>query len=238
MGSSTAAGYFPDGTSKDSSWAYKVKSYYKDAGIIDTIYNIAASGRDCYTGMPTGYIPPAGRNAPDPLFNITKAISFNPKPNIIIINFPSNNYEWMSNEEILFCLRTMRDTANAHNIRCFVTTTQPRDLNQVFQREKLRQLKTLIENEFGVYSIDFWSSLVLDPPIVIKPEYAFGDGVHLNSTGHTVLKNIVIQKNIFFSPVAISFGGFSTSQINGRVKLSWYSEPLSVNDYFCVQRSI
>ena len=61
--------------------------------------------------------------------------------------------------------------------------------------------------------------------------------MHLNPAGHTVLENIVIQKNIFFSPVAITFGGFSTSQQNGKVKLTWYSEPLSVNDYFCVQRA-
>ena len=237
MGSSTAAGYFPDGTSVDSSWAVKIKKYYKSLGIIDTIYNIAASGRDCYTGMPTGYVPPVGRYSPDPLFNITRAVNFSPKPDIIIINFPSNNYEWLSNDEILFCLKTMRDTAVAHNIRCFITTTQPRDHNQLFQREKLRELKSLIENEFGVYSMDFWSPIVLDPPIVINPLYAFGDGVHLNPAGHTLLANVVIQKNIFFSPLAITFGNFNANQINNSVQLTWFSEPLNPDDYFVVQRS-
>src|SRR4030095_1980287 len=80
IGSSSAFGY---GVPIDSSWANRVKAYYKAAGIIDTLYNIAVSSTDCYTGMPTGYVPPAGRNLPDPLHNITKALSFIPKPDVI-----------------------------------------------------------------------------------------------------------------------------------------------------------
>ena len=237
MGSSTSYGYFPDGTSRDSSWTFKVNKYYKQAAIIDSIYNIAASGKDCYTGMPTSYIPPPGRNLPDPLYNISRVLNFSPKPDILIVNFPSNNYEWLSNEEILFCLRTIRDSAVANNIRCFVTTTQPREYSQFFEREKLKDLKSLIEAEFGVYSIDFWTDITLDPPIIIKPQFSAGDGIHLNPAGHTMLANIVIQKNIFFSPVAFSLMNFTTLQQNKIVKLSWFSQPLNIGDYFCVQRS-
>lgn len=232
IGSSTTYGYFPDGTSRDSSWVSKVSKFYKEAGIVDTVYNLGASGHDCYQGMHSSYVPPPGRNLPAPQFNITKALSYN--PDVIIINFPSNNYEWLPDSEILFCLRSMRDTAVAHNVRCFVTTTQPREYTQFFQREKLKNLKTLIEAEFGVYAIDFYSDLVEEPSLNIKPEYSAGDGVHLSPAGHTVLANKVITANIFFAPVAINNLNFISNQINGAVILKWNN---NVENSYVVQHS-
>ncbi|RYE21592.1 MAG: hypothetical protein EOP51_15245, partial [Sphingobacteriales bacterium] len=57
MGSSTAWGYFTiDGTllyPRDSAWAFKLKKHYKDLGVIDTLFNIAANSSSCYDGMPS-----------------------------------------------------------------------------------------------------------------------------------------------------------------------------------------
>src|SRR6476620_1789705 len=89
LGSSSAWGYFgnPPVYPNDSGWVYRVKRYYKNLGLIDTLYNLAVSGTDPYSAMPTGYTPPPGRDLPDVNRNITKAVNLNPKPNIIIVNF-------------------------------------------------------------------------------------------------------------------------------------------------------
>lgn len=238
MGSSTAYGYFPNTSiPRDSAWAFKISKYYKELGIIDTLYNIATPGIDCYTGMPTGYTPPLGRNNPDPSFNITRAVNFNPAPDIIIINFPSNGYTVLSETEIIQCLQTMKDYANARNIRCFITTTQPRnDFLQQAEREKLRTLKALIEATFGVYSIDFWTDLVLDPPIIINPLYNLGDGVHLTPDGHTLLKNRVILRDIFFQPVAINPFTVYGYQYNNNVLLSFNTTDSIEGKQVCGER--
>lgn len=223
MGSSTAYGYFPNTSiPRDSAWAFKISKYYKDRGIIDTLYNIATPGIDCYIGMPTGYTPPANRNAPNPAFNITKAVNFDPPPDVIIINFPSNGYSVFSETEIIQCLQTMKDYANARNIRCYITTTQPRnDFVQQVEREKLRSLKNLIETTFGAFSIDFWTDIVQDPPIIINPVYNLGDGVHLTPEGHTLLKNRVIQRDIFFQPVALNLGILKVAQHQNHALVSF-----------------
>lgn len=224
MGSSSAYGYFPNTSiPRDSSWAFKVSKHYKDAGVLDTLYNIGTPGIDCYVGMPTGFTPPAGRNAPNPQFNITKAVSFN--PDVIIINFPSNNYTFLTTTEIINCLQAMKAYAESFNITVFVTTTQPRDdFTQQAEREKLRALKDLILSTFGVYALDFWTPIVQDPPIIIKPEFALGDGVHLNPAGHTALKNVVIAKDIFFSTVATGITNFNAITYQDEVRLEWNIE--------------
>jgi len=199
MGSSSALGYFgnPPQFPKDSGWAYKLKDHFKNLGIIDTLYNIAVPGGDPYVGMPSSYVPPVGRDKPDARFNITKAINFVPRPDVIIVNFPSNHYDWLTPAEIIHCLKVIKDSAVANNIKCYITTPQPRDSFSPVERQKLKDLKLLIESTFSEWSLDFWTDLVLGSNLKIKPEYAFGDGVHLNPAGHTVLVNKVIQKNIF-----------------------------------------
>ncbi len=223
MGSSSAYGYFP-GTSipRDSAWAFKVKEHFKATGVIDTLYNIGTPGIDCYIGMPTGYVPPPGRNNPNPNFNITKAVNFVPAPEVIIINFPSNNYTVLSIAEILFCLQTMKDYANARNIRCYITTTQPRnDFVQLVERQKLREVRDSIIERFGVFAIDFWTDIVQEPSLFLRPEYNLGDGVHLTPSVHTVLKNRVIERDIFFGPVALSNGKLYATDRGDHVMIRW-----------------
>jgi hypothetical protein len=240
MGSSTSFGYFgnPAIHPRDSAWAFKLKKFYKDAGIIDTLFNIAANGTNCYTGMPTSYTPPPGRSAPNPSFNITRAVNLIPKPDVIIVNYPTNQYDFLSNTEIISCLQTIKDSANAKNIRCYITTTQPRDNFNAAERQKLKDLKALIENTFGVWSIDFWTDIVQDPPIVIRPVYAFGDQVHINPAGHTVLKDKVIEKNIFFGGVlATRFAHFRLSAIQNAVELYWETLSEDPGSRFRIEKS-
>ena len=174
MGSSSAFGYFgnPPQYPSDSSWASKIKRYYTDLGVIDTLFNIAQSSTDCFTGMPSSYVPPAGYNSPDPNINITRAVNLLPKPDVIIVNYPSNNYDWIPNDQIISCLQTIKDSANANNIQCYITTTQPRDNFSLAERQKLLDLKELIINTFGVWAINFWTDVVEDSTLDIRPEYS------------------------------------------------------------------
>ncbi|MDQ6890251.1 MAG: hypothetical protein M3Z56_08260, partial [Bacteroidota bacterium] len=143
MGSSTAWGYFRDPNPphnplypRDSAWTFKLSVYYKNLGLIDTLFNIAQVSTDPYTGMPSSYVPPAGRNLPDSRYNITNAVNLIPKPDVIIVNYPSNNFDWQTTQEILFCLQTIKDSANAAGIQCYITTTQPRNTFSPAERQK------------------------------------------------------------------------------------------------------
>lgn len=239
LGSSSAFGYFgnPPLYPRDSSWTFKLKKYYKDAGIIDTLYNLAVSGIDPYSAMPTNYVPPPNRELPDPARNISKAVSLVPKPDIIIVNFPSNHYDYQTPSEIIYCLQTIKDYANANNIQCFITTTQPRDGFSPSERQKLKDLKVLIESTFGFWSIDFFSDIVVDSNLKIRPLYALGDNVHLNPDGHNVLLNKVIQKNIFFSAVAATFGNITSQKLANKIMVNWQVFQEINNEKFIVEKS-
>lgn len=225
IGSSSAAGYFPasSGFPKDSAWAFKVKKYYKDLGIIDTIINLGQSSTTCFEGMPSSYIPTAGFNypLPNPAINITKAVNLIPKPDVIIVNYPSNGYDWIANDQIITCLQTIKDSANAKNIKCYITTTQPRDGFSPAERLKLKTLRDLILNQFGDFAIDFFTDITQEPALTIKTEYAIGDLVHLNPGGHTVLKNKVLEKNIFFGVVPVKFTEWYAIAQADKIVLQW-----------------
>lgn len=246
IGSSTSAGYFPpaSGYPKDSAYAWKVKKYYKDLGIIDTLFNIAQSSTDCYVGMPSSYTPPAGRNLPDPNLNITRAVNLLPKPDVIIVNYPSNSYDFLPMSEIMFCLQTIKDSANAKNIKCYITTSQPRDGFSRSERIFLSVIRDSIMNRFGAFAIDFYSDIVkisptMDQPddYTIKPEYSIGDAVHLNPAGHTLLKNKVLEKNIFLNLVAVKFSDLRVSARENSNYVEWNISNVADQSIFIIETS-
>ncbi len=244
IGSSTAWGYFKDPNPpnlplypRDSAWTFKLSKYYKKLGMIDTLFNIASIGTDPYTGMPSSYAPPAQRNLPDSRYNITKAINLVPKPDVIVVNYPSNNFDWQTNQEILFCLQTIKDSANAKGIQCYITTTQPRNTFSTSERQKLKDLRDIILNRFGQYAIDFFTDIVENPSLNILPVYSLGDGVHTNPTGQTVLEQKVIQKNILLNTLPVSFIDFKGVKQDGTVNLTWTISSGQNFDHFIIERS-
>ncbi|MEP7250984.1 MAG: SGNH/GDSL hydrolase family protein [Ginsengibacter sp.] len=245
IGSSTAWGYFRDPNPpnlplypRDSAWTFKLSKYYMDLGEIDTLFNIASIGTDPYTGMPSSYIPPASRNLPDARYNITKAVNLVPKPDVIIVNYPSNNFDWQTDQEILFCLQTIKDSANANGIQCYITTTQPRNTFSNSERQKLKDLRDIIINRFGQYSIDFFTDIVQEPSLNILPIYSLGDGIHTNPQGQTVLEGKVIEKNIFLNTLPVTFTELKATKQNGIVTLDWViSSGAADIDHFTIERS-
>lgn len=240
IGSSTAYGQFNGEYPRDSGYVFKLEKYYKDLGLISGIDNYARSGADCYDGMPSDYVPPEGRPVSSPTRNITYAINHVPKPSVVLVNYPSNHYDDYSDEEIIFCLTTIKNYANDHGVKCYITTTQPRNkmLKPIGDDGLCRMLhlRNLIMETFGEYAIDFYTDIA-DAGCQIITDYSLGDGVHLNPAGHTVLRDIMIEKNILLGIVALDFVGFRAVRDNENVRLNWQIYSDSHVDHFSIKRS-
>lgn len=199
LGSSTSACYGPD--SYDNCYVGRLQKHYQNIGTPITIDSRAVGGYNPYMGMPTGYNPPPGRDAPRPYFNISSGLEGN--PDVVLVNYPSNGYDVFSVDEVLFCLRTIKQTANNAGKPCYITTSQPRSDPESFRtpavRQKMAEIKERVLNEFGPFAINFWDGIVNPADNSILSIYDT-DGVHLNSAGHAILFNRVLEKNIFNQP--------------------------------------
>lgn len=207
IGSSTAAGV--GASSSDSSWVGRLNTYYKyQLGIVDSIHRLGVSGTTPYHGMPTSYVPPGGRPSPDPLHNVTRAVSLLqglavPANGVVIVNYPSNGYDTYTIAEIMSRLQTIYDSAVLAGNRCYVTTTQPRsdgNFSQPSVRLKMAVLKDSIINRFGVANtLNFWDGMYDPADTTILAIYR-ADSTHFNNLGHRILFDRVVAKNIFNLP--------------------------------------
>ena len=234
-GSSTAAGI--GASVLDSSWVKRLTRYYQSAGLNVIANNLAVLGRNCYQGMPNGYIPPPNRDFPQVNDNITMALTFSPE--VVIVSYPSNNYNAYSISEIMDCLQTMKNTVNAQGKVCYVTTSQPRQdasFPDLTARTRLKVISDSIMNRFGNFAIDFFNGIA-NADYTINTMYSYGDGVHLNDAGHRVLFERVRAKNIFniFLPVKLS--NFSADPLSKNVFISWKVIDESPGIEYSIQRS-
>ncbi len=192
LGSSTAAGTGP--SSPDSAWVNRYRKYIYSKNTTIQVINLAVGGYTTYQLMPDGYLPPAGRPAPDTSHNISKAISYN--PSAIIINLPSNDVaNGFSIQEQLANYDTILAKASEANIPVWITTTQPRNFSEE-KRNLQVEMRDSTFSRFGDHAIDFWNGIA-DSNNGIKPEYNSGDGVHLNNAGHRILYERVVAKQIY-----------------------------------------
>jgi hypothetical protein len=208
IGSSTTAGLV---TSPDSSWVRRFSFYYKNQlGVLDTAFNLGVSGTTVYRGMPTSYTPPAGRPVPDPVRNVTRAVSLfsnlpTPADGVTIVNFPSNGYDTYSIAEIMTALQIIYDSATRNGNKCYITTTQPRsdgNFGTSAVKRKMAVLKDSIIKRFGVaHTINFYDGMYNPADSSILPIYSAGDNVHFNNAGHRELFERVRAKNIFDLPL-------------------------------------
>ena len=243
LGSSTPACF---NISSDSCYVGRLQRYYQQSGQSVVIDNRAVAGDNCYHGMPAGYTPPAGRNGARPYNNITDGLQGN--PDIVLVNYPSNGYDEFSIDEVMFCLRTIRQTANNAGKPCYIATTQPRSQPASFQtpavRQKMQLLKESILNEFGQYALNFWDDLVNPADNSLQSIYDSGDGTHLTAAGHRVLFNKVVQKNFFGTqPGNLSYryyeGNWNTlpdfnalTPVKTGTAANISLDPRNANDYF------
>jgi predicted esterase/lysophospholipase L1-like esterase len=185
LGSSTAAG--TGAIPADSSWVKRLEKYYQqnDNDYLDTfVYNLGVGGTTTYNAMPLSITPPVGRPYPDPTKNITYGInSFQPKR--VIINFPSNDIGFSyPNSETMTNLRAIRDTAALAGAETWILTTQPRDDYNSTQKNLLIVQRDSILTSFSGKAINVFDTLATVDDLNILPLVSFGDGVHVNNTGH------------------------------------------------------
>lgn len=191
LGSSTAAGSGP--TNVANAWVNQFRRYVQSVNASSDVINLAAGYYTTYHIMPSTYTPPAGRPAPDPERNITKALSY--YPDAIVINLPTNDAtnsytvaEQLSNyTEVL-------TKAALQKVPVYVSTTQPRNLS-VELRQNLIAMRDSTTKKLGKYAIDFWTGIAAADG-TINPLYDMGDGVHLNDAAHTILANRVEATDI------------------------------------------
>jgi hypothetical protein len=251
IGSSTSACTGP--SSYGTCFVGRLDAFYNQAaGGPDTlVLRKAAGGTNIYNAMPGSYVPPSDRVAqggynPDARVNITSALLEN--PDVILVNFPSNAYNTLSIQEIMFCFRTIRDSSLKKNVPCYITTTQPRNdagFDNADQKRKMAEIKDSINDQFGSRAIDFWSGLFNPADTTIRIEYNNGsannDRIHLNDAAHAILFDRVKAKNIFGpagGPLPATFLKTSARFEKGKGQIQWTTATEINIAAFEVQRSV
>jgi len=242
LGSSTAAG---NGASViDSSWVGRLSASFRKNmtdGIDTVVNNRAVGGYVTYKSLPTGYIPPANRPAPDPGANVTYVLNEPQRADIVIINYPTNDIvSGYDPKEMMDNLRLMFQELNSNGIRCYISTSQPRNTATDPQRTILRQIVDSIQNNFGNYAINFWDDLVTnDGTNMLKPEVN-ADDTHPNDLGHRLLFQRVQSKNIFSTgaPLPLTLKNWQVRLENKVIKLNWNTVYEGPNAFFEIERSL
>ncbi|MFT4754878.1 MAG: lysophospholipase L1-like esterase [Salibacteraceae bacterium] len=191
LGSSTAAG--TGVSTSDSAWVNRYREYVTGINGDNEVINLAVGGFSTYKIMPSAFVPPVNRPLSDTNKNITKALSLN--PDAIIVNLPSNDISsGYSVMEQLYNLDSVFSLSNQNNIPIWICTTQPKNHLSSATRQLQEDLKDSINLKYGVFTIDFWTTIAL-PDNSINPTYN-ADGTHLNDAGHHVLVDRVMNTNI------------------------------------------
>lgn len=235
----------------DSSWLKRFNYHYKyTLQQLDSVYTHGVGGYSCYKGMPTSFVSPANRPAPDPGNNISVAISKlrgleNPGNGVIIVNYPSNEYNIYTIAEIMKCLQTIYDSAVEAGHKCFITTTQPRT-DGVFgtseMKRKLAVIKDSIINRFGVaHTLNFYDGIINPADSSIRADFAAGDNIHLNNAGHRELFFRLVAKDVFNLapqvPLPVTIEQFGAGLTNAGVELKWTAHHNEPHAYFVIQKS-
>ncbi len=196
LGSSTSTCFFGP-SSVDSCYVTRLQKYYQSIGLPITVDNRAVAGDNIYSGMPLNYTPPPARNSPRPYNNITEGLAGN--PDVVLINYPSNGYDYFTVDEVMNCFRIIKQAANNAGKPCYITTSQPRNDPESYKtqevRNKMAEIKNRILSEFGTYAINFWDGIA-NPDNSLQDMYQV-DGVHITDAGHRIFFNRVLEKNIF-----------------------------------------
>jgi lysophospholipase L1-like esterase len=191
LGSSTAYG---DGASPGNSWVALYTDYLKNINPNYIVDNLAVPGTTTYSAQPDNYVPPKGRPAPLIGHNITTAVQL--KADAILINFPTNDAAsdyTLTEQQNNF--KRITAIAKNHGILVWVATTQPRDNFTRQQVGSQKKLFTWIENFYKGNSTDFQTGLASAKDSILF-KYNAGDGIHLNDSGHQVLYQRVVAKDI------------------------------------------
>lgn len=247
MGSSTAMG--SAATSGSLSWVGRMQSNYRKNTTdgVDTIFQLVGGyGYVTYNQMPSTYTPPPGRPPYIPGYNVEQALSLS--PDIVIINLPTNDVaSGFTKKEMMDNLRYLHSyilSNGINGVKCFITTTQPRNDLSFELRDSLRTLTDSITANFGNYAINFWNDLVTtDGQFLLKDEVrhiGFPDAdYHLNNQGHLYIFQNARDRNIFnpAAPLPVILKSFLTQKKGKHTLVSWEAEDEEVYTHYQLERS-
>lgn len=112
---------------------------------------------------------------------------------IVIISLPSNDIDYNTNEQFITNLRTIFNRCKERGVHCFITQTQPRDNYNDQQKLDLRLCALLIQTAFPDNFVRIFDDLT-DNVATIKPQYAAGDQIHLNDSGHALIFSRILSR--------------------------------------------
>ncbi|SFD89093.1 Lysophospholipase L1 [Chitinophaga sp. CF118] len=192
IGSSTAAGV--GATPSDSAWVNRLRLATIENKKVLTYVNLAVAGYTTYQGMPNGYMK-NDRPATDTAKNITKALSYH--PSLVMITYPTNdvanNY---TDDEIMDNYKEMVHLLDSAKVNYILFGTQPRNFAETPRRERLKTLNGRIRSAYTDHCNDNFDALDTTD-LNIKPTLSYGDGVHLNNTGHYIIVQSVLAHPVF-----------------------------------------
>lgn len=192
IGSSTAAGM--GATPADSSWVNRLKLATKENKRILTYYNLGIVGLTTYQGIPKSYTK-SGRPATDTLHNITAALSF--RPSLVIMSYPTNDVaNDYTDDEIMDNFTEMIRLLDSAKVKYIIFGTQPRNFPDAAYRLRLKTLNEKMSTAFGAHFSNVYDTLAAEDG-TIKAAVAYGDGIHLNNTGHDILYHIIAAHAVF-----------------------------------------
>lgn len=181
LGSSTAAGVGPK--NPNNTWVNRLRREIQLQGLPVAVLNLAVGGYSTFQLMPDDF-QQAERPKVDKAHNISQALRLN--PSAIVLNLPSNDTTsgYPITEQKSNFIRIV-ETAHRLRIPIWITTTQPRNVNDA-KRAELIQMRDWLKAQFGNRVIDFWSEIAEEDG-KINAQYNSGDGIHLNDEAHALL---------------------------------------------------
>lgn len=192
IGSSTAAGM--GANPADSSWVNRLKLATKENKRILSYYNLGIVGLTTYQGIPKNFTK-SGRPATDTLHNITAALSF--RPSLVIMSYPTNDVaNDYTDDEILDNYREMIRLLDSAKVKYIIFGTQPRNFPDAAHRLRLQTLNEKMAAVYGAHFSNIYDTLAAEDG-TIKTAVAYGDGIHLNNTGHNILYHKIADHAVF-----------------------------------------
>lgn len=192
IGSSTAEG--TGASTPEKSWVnlYAEAIYQKNTKL--NVINLGKGGYTTYHVLPTGTSIPSGISTTiDTERNITKALSFNPIA--IIVNMPSNDTaEGYPVADQLANYSTIYNEAANSTVPMWITTTQPRNFSAAKIQDQI-DVRNALLTAYTTNAINFWEDIA-DTDGTILDGLDFGDGTHVNDTGHELLFHKVFATSI------------------------------------------
>ena len=193
IGSSTLAG--TGASVSDSNVVNKILAFGNTYSLHSTSTNLSLGGTSIFTAMPTGYTPTGAQDPVDNARNVTAALNLN--PDVVIIGYPSNDYDALTVSEVMFAYQTIVDTILGRGVRPVILTTQPREAFNTAGRLRLREIEDslLSSPKTAPYVVPTHVALTdYDRQTAL---YNAGDNIHQDNTGHRVIAYNLIAHNLW-----------------------------------------